>query len=64
MLTGVRNVHLLEFNGRFFSPRPDVVVPSLSMEVLHDHLANFTRYGSYIQILQVHVCQRGDIVVH
>ncbi|XP_052808645.1 gamma-tubulin complex component 5-like [Mya arenaria] len=52
MLMGVCNVHLLEFNGRFFSPRPGVVLSSLSMEVLQDHLTQFTRYGSYIQILQ------------
>ncbi|XP_052244242.1 gamma-tubulin complex component 5-like isoform X2 [Dreissena polymorpha] len=52
MLQGICNLHLLDFNGHFFSPNPEIVVPTLSAEVLQEHLSQFTKYGSYIQILQ------------
>jgi len=53
MLMGVSNLYLLEYNGRYYSPRHGLCVPHLTGEVLQEFLADFTRYGSYLQILHV-----------
>ena len=50
---GVSNLYLLEFNGRFFVPKQEICMAHLSEESLHNCLTQFTRYGAYIQILQV-----------
>jgi len=50
---GVSSLHLLEFNGRYFTPKHDICVLTLTDEVLQETLSHYTRYGAFVHILQV-----------
>ena len=50
---GVSKLYLLTYNGEYYAPRQDLAVPHLSEEALYRYLLEFTKYGSYIKLLQV-----------
>ncbi|KAL4222755.1 Cytoplasmic FMR1-interacting protein 1 [Mactra antiquata] len=62
MLMGVSNLYLIDFNGKFYVPKSNVVVTHLSEESLKSCLSYFTRYGAYVLILQnfVEDCYHGN----